>query len=81
LFELVKYRRHPSVVKEMDLFMLMEWVDPSEVSSISEKAKRADKAATKATLEVVKFKDTIASLKRDFANLKNDFAAVKKTKT
>jgi hypothetical protein len=60
--------------------MLTERVDPTEVVSISEKAKKADRAATDATSEVVKLKDTIASLKRDFANLKNDFATVKKNK-
>jgi hypothetical protein len=79
-FELVKYRGHPSVVKEMSLFMLTERVDPSQVSAMGERAKRAEAAAADATAEVVKMKDSIASLKRDFSNLKNDFAAVKKTK-
>jgi hypothetical protein len=30
-FDLLKYRSHPSVVKEMSLFMLTERVDPNEV--------------------------------------------------
>jgi hypothetical protein len=79
-FELVKYRGHPSVVKEMSLFMLTERVDPTEISTISERAKKADKAAAEAQAEVVKLKDTISGLKRDFANLKQDFASVKKSK-
>jgi predicted nucleic acid-binding Zn-ribbon protein len=77
---MVKYRGHPSVMKEMSLFMLTKRVDPTEVRVISDRSKQADKAATHANLEVDKLKDTIASLKRNFANLKNDFATVKKTK-
>jgi hypothetical protein len=77
-FALVKYRGHPSVVKEMGLFMLTERVDPGEITALSEKAKKADKAVTEAQAEVVKLKEKINGLKRDSANLKQDFAAVKK---
>jgi hypothetical protein len=79
-FELVKYRGHPSVVKEMSLFMLTERVDPTTVATLSEKATSATKAAADANAEVLKLKDMVATLKRDFSNLKSDFAAVKKTK-
>jgi hypothetical protein len=79
-FELVKYLGHPSVVKEMSLFMLTERVDPSEVVTIGNRAKQAECAANDATAEVAKMNDSITTLKRNFSNLKNNFAAVKKFK-
>jgi hypothetical protein len=77
-FTLVKYRGHPSVVKEMSLFMLTERVDPGEIAQLAEKAKKADKSAAEAQSEVVKLKEMITGLKQDLTNLKQDFAAVKK---
>jgi hypothetical protein len=53
-FDLVKYRGHPSVVKEMSLSMLMEQVDPSKVEACVERAKRAEKEASNAKSEVAK---------------------------
>jgi hypothetical protein len=41
-FDLVKYRGHPSVVKERSLFILSVRVDPSEVEPCSERAKKAE---------------------------------------
>jgi hypothetical protein len=79
-FELVEYWGHPSVVKEMSLFMLTERVDPSEVGLISEQAKKVERAVADATSKVAKLKDTVASLKGGFSNLKDDFALVKKVK-
>jgi hypothetical protein len=55
-FDLVKYRGHPSVVKEMSLFMLTERVDPSKVEACLELAKRVEKEARDAKSEVVKLK-------------------------
>jgi hypothetical protein len=60
--------------------MLTERVDPLDVLAISERAKRAEKDTANATAEVVKMKDSIATLERDFSNLKNNFAVVKKSK-
>jgi hypothetical protein len=65
----------------MSLFMLTERVDPSEVSGISEKAKKAERVASDAAAEIVKLKDIITSMKRDFSNLKTDFASAKQIKT
>jgi hypothetical protein len=58
-FDLVKYHGHPSVVKEMSPFMLLERevserVDPIEVELCSERAKKAEKEARNAKREVKK---------------------------
>ncbi len=80
-FKKVQYHGHPAVVKEMSLFMLTERVDPTEVVAISEKAKKAERASSDATAEIVKLKDIITSMKQDFSNLKADFSSAKKSKT
>jgi hypothetical protein len=65
----------------MSLFMLTKRVDPTEVTLISEKAKKAKRASSDAASEIVKLKDIITSMKRDFSNLKADVASAKKTKS
>jgi hypothetical protein len=80
-FKKVQYRGHPAVVKEMNLFMLTERVDPLEVTGILEKVKKAERVATEAAAKIVKLKDIITSMKRDFLNLKTNFASAKRTKT
>jgi hypothetical protein len=61
-FDLVKYRGHPSVVKEMSLFTLTERVDPSEVEACSKRAKRAEKEAKDAKSEAAKLKDLVNAM-------------------
>jgi hypothetical protein len=80
-FKKVQYRGHPAVVKEMNLFMLTERVDPLEVTGIFKKVKKAERVATEAAAKIVKLKDIITSMKRDFLNLKTNFASAKRTKT
>jgi hypothetical protein len=45
----VDFRCHPSIVKEMSLYMLMERVDPSEISALHSKVESAKQAAAQAT--------------------------------
>jgi hypothetical protein len=79
-FDLVKYRGHPAVVKEMSLFMLTERVDPSEIEACSKRAEKAEKVAWEAQCEVAKLKDTVASLNREFKNAQIDLKALKAKK-
>jgi hypothetical protein len=41
-FNLVAYRGHPAVVKEMSMFMLMEQVDPCVMEKVTERAKKME---------------------------------------
>jgi hypothetical protein len=76
-FDLVKYHGHPSVVKEMSLFMLTERADPSKVESCSERARKAEKEASNAKGEVAKMKDLVASMNREFKTIQADIKALK----
>jgi hypothetical protein len=79
-FDQVNYRGHPAVVKEMSLFMLTERVDPSELDACIERAKRAEKEALDAKMEVSKMKDKVESLNRDSKQLQADIKLLKAKK-
>jgi hypothetical protein len=76
-FDIVAYRGHPAVVKEMSLFMLTERVDPHEMDKVTAKAKNAEKEAGEAKAEVARQKEQIVILNRDYKSLRADFAALK----
>ena len=76
-FDLVKYRGHPSVVKEMSLFMLTERVDPSEVENCSERARKAEKEASDAKSEVAKLKDLVGTMNHEFKTMVADLKTMK----
>jgi hypothetical protein len=80
-FDLVAYRGHPAVVKEMSLFMLTERVDPGEMEKLSAKAKSAERDAAEAKAETLKAKAQIVDLNRDFKTLRAEFAALKAKKS
>ncbi len=64
-FDLVKYRGHPAVVKEMSLFLLTERVDPSEITACTERSKKAEKDASELKNEMAKLKEVANSLNRE----------------
>ncbi len=64
-FDLVKYRGHPAVVKEMSLFLLTERVDPSEITACTERSKKAEKDASELKSEMAKLKEVVNSLNRE----------------
>jgi hypothetical protein len=80
-FKKVQYRGHPAVVKEISLFMLTKRVDPSKVTGISEKAKKAERVASEVLSKIIKLKDIITLMERNFSNLKTNFASANRTKT
>jgi hypothetical protein len=61
----------------MSLFMLSKSVDPSEVDSCSERAKKAEKGGSNAKSKVTKLKDIIASMNREFKTLQAKFKILK----
>jgi hypothetical protein len=79
-FDLVAYRGHPAVVKEMSLFMLTERVDPNEMDKLTLRAQKAKKEASEAKAEANKAQDSIIILNRDFKTMKNEIAALKAKK-
>jgi hypothetical protein len=79
-FDLVKYRGHPAVVKEMSLFMLTKRVDPSEIEACLERSKRAEKEASDAKSEVAKLKDLRATLNREFKTAQGEIWLLKAAK-
>jgi hypothetical protein len=76
-FDLVKYRGHPAVVKEMSLFMLTERVDPSEIEACTERSRKAEKEALDAKNEVSKLRDLVNTLNREFKTTQADIKALK----
>jgi hypothetical protein len=79
-FDLVKYRGHPAVVKEMSLFMLTERVDPSEIEACTERSKKAEKEASDAKAEVAKLRDLVGTLNREFKTAQADIKTLKARK-
>jgi hypothetical protein len=77
-FDLVKYRGHPAVVKEMSLFMLTERVDPSEIEACTDRSKRAKKEASDAKSEVAKLK--VGTLNRELKTAQADIKGFKAKK-
>jgi hypothetical protein len=65
-FILLNFRGHPSVVKEMSLFMLTERVGPSEMATLAGRVKRAEDAANKATAALEKTDKAFSTLKRNY---------------
>jgi hypothetical protein len=79
-FDLVKYRGHPAVVKEMSLFMLTERVDPSEIETCVDRSKKAEKEASDAKSEVAKLKDLVTSMNREFKTMQAEIKTLNKAK-
>jgi hypothetical protein len=81
---LLYYRGHPAIVKEMNLFMLTERVDPTEIEGLQGRLKAAETAAeaattrlkaantSLATLEHVKRKNSNGNVSGEFLGPRND---------
>ena len=79
-FDHVAYWGHPSVVKEMSLFMLTERVDPVAMEKLTEKTRHAEKEAAEAKAESLRAKEQIVVLNREFKTLRAAFTALKAKK-
>jgi hypothetical protein len=58
------FKGHPSIVKEMSLFMVTERVDPSEILGMMSKVSKAEAAAERATAESKRLTKANAAQKR-----------------
>jgi hypothetical protein len=79
-FILLNFRGHPSVVKEMSLFMLTERVDPSEMGALAGRVKKAEDAANRATTALEKHDKAFTTLKRNYDNLTEEVKWLKSNK-
>lgn len=71
------FRGHPSIVKEMSLFMLTQRVNPSELTLLEDKVGKLGTALQKQNGEVTKLDSGQAALKRTVDNLSNSLNQVK----
>jgi hypothetical protein len=78
-FILLNFWGHPSVVKEMSLFMLTERVDPSEMELLVGRVKKAEDVANKATAALERTDKAFTTLKRNYNNLMEDVKWLKKS--
>jgi hypothetical protein len=78
--DLVAYRGHLAVVKEMSLFMLTERVDPNEMDKLTARAVKAEKEASEAKAEAIKARDQIVVLNREFKTMSAEFVTLKSKK-
>lgn len=76
-FEKVDYRGHPGVVTEMNLFLLIERIDPTIIISNEEKIKRLETENKAANSEVKRLDEKCKKLDRDFANLNTAVVALR----
>jgi hypothetical protein len=76
-FERVDYRGHPGVVTEMNLFLLMERVDPALLTCNDKKIKRLEVEGKQANAELKRLDEKNKKLERDFANLTTAVATLR----
>jgi hypothetical protein len=76
-FETVDYRGHPGVVTEMNLFLLIERIDPTIIVQNETKIKQLESENKAVTSELKRVTETCAGLKRDFTNLNTAVAALR----
>jgi hypothetical protein len=72
------FKGHPSIVKQMSLFMVTERVDPSEILGMMTKVTKAEAAAEKATTEAKRLTEANAVQKRKLDSLSENFETFKK---
>jgi hypothetical protein len=77
-FITVGFKGHPSIVKEMSMFMVTERVDPSEILGMMTKVSKAEAAAASASAEAKRLTETNGVLKRRLDSLSENFEAFKK---
>jgi hypothetical protein len=68
-----KFRSHPSVVRVMSLFLLMERVDPKELIGLGDRIKKMENRAS----ELDRAIKQVDVNKRDIGNIKADFEEFK----
>jgi quinol-cytochrome oxidoreductase complex cytochrome b subunit len=72
-FIMVKFRGHSATVKEVNIFMLFEWVDDTELKSITDTLfKKVEKLVEQANSAFSKLTGQFNALKRNHDNLAND---------
>jgi archaellum component FlaC len=76
-FERVNYRGHHGVVTEMNLFLLMERVDPELLTCNDEKIKRLKGESKNATAKVKRLDEKYKKLERDYTNLNTAVATLR----
>jgi hypothetical protein len=77
-FILVGFKLHPSIVKQMSLFMVTERVDPSEMLGMMTKVSKAEAATAKATAESKRREEANGAQKRKLDALWKNFETFKK---
>jgi hypothetical protein len=77
-FILVGFKGHPSIVKQMSLFMVTERVDPSEILGMMTKVTKAEAAAEKATAEAKRLAEANGVQKLRLDALSENFETFKK---
>jgi hypothetical protein len=73
----VQFKSHPTIVKEISLFMVTERVDPKEVLDLSVKCKKAEADASKVVADMKKLTEAHSELRRKHESLHVDFKIVK----
>jgi hypothetical protein len=77
VFEDVKFRAHPEIVKEMSLFMLTERVDPVEMISLRVEVCDAVTTATEAKKLANSYKEKFDKLTKELGELKTNVGNLK----
>jgi hypothetical protein len=76
-FERMDYRGHPDVMTKINLFLLMERVDPQLIICNDEKIKRLQSEGKTASAETKRLDEKCKKLERDFTNLTTAVAALR----
>jgi glucose-6-phosphate 1-dehydrogenase len=72
----VQFKSHPTIVKEISLFMVTERVDPKEIADLGVKCKKAEADASKTSVDLKKLTESHNELKRKYESLFADFKVV-----
>jgi hypothetical protein len=76
-FDKVDYRGHPVVVTELNLFLLIERIDPTIILQNEENIKKLESENKAAQSELKRVTETCSKMSRDFTNLNTAVTALR----
>jgi hypothetical protein len=76
-FKKVDYHGHPGVVTEMNLFLLIEQIDPTIILNNEEKIKKLEAENKTSQSELKRCTETCIKTSRDFTNLNTAVTALR----
>jgi hypothetical protein len=76
-FVSLRFQGHPIIVKDITMFMVTEWVDPSELTQLRTRVVGAETVCKDTKVALKWMEENYNTLKRSLDNLTNEFKPIK----